>query len=107
MWEEVQHLTLDHSVHETLGLEISWQEADVIYRNDTGGVALSLTQALSLRVAQSSEDTATNSVGQDLDFFVVLADGAQAAIVCLGLVGAVPCPDAAARRSIPTWSRRP
>jgi hypothetical protein len=96
VWDDVEHVPLDHSVHDTRSLELSWTATDVSYRSDTGGLALSPSHSLSLRVSQFFEDAANNPMGEDLDFFVALSDGTEVAVVRLGLVASVPYPDAAA-----------
>ena len=92
-WDDLEFVGLDHSVHDTKGVELSWSDIDVLYQSDTGGISLSPTSWISLRVAQFYEDAAANMPGQDLDVFVGLSDGANLAMVRLGLVAEAPYPD--------------
>ncbi len=92
-WDDVEHVGLTHSVHDTRGLELTWVNPQAEYRSDTGGFALSPMQSLSLRVSQFYEDSANNLEGADLDLFVALHDGSTEAVVRLGAVGTAPFPD--------------
>ena len=94
LWEDVEHVTLAHSAHDTRGLQLTWTAPDVVYRSDTGGLALSPTHVLSMRIAQFFEDVANNLEGADLDLFVELYDGTNEAVVRLGTVATAPYPDA-------------
>jgi hypothetical protein len=49
-WDDVDHTTLSNSPHNTKGVRVSWKQPDVIYRSDTGGLALALDQVVALRV---------------------------------------------------------
>ncbi len=92
-WEDLEFVGLDHAVHHTKGVELAWSNIDVKYESDTAGPALAETSWISVRVAQFYEDAAANFPGQDLDVFVGLSDGAQEALVRLGLVALAPYPD--------------
>lgn len=94
IWEDVEHVALSHSVHNTRSVELSWEAPTVIYRSGAGGVRVGLTDALSLRIAQFYEDAPVNPEEIDADLFVVVTDGSgENATLRLGSVGIVPYPD--------------
>lgn len=99
-WSDVEHITLPHSVHDTLSTDLPWSTPDGTYTSDAGAsIALTENDLLSLRIAQHYEEDMGgdpvedyNPVNQDIDLFVGLTGGGQEAILRLGSVGDVPYP---------------
>ncbi len=100
VWNDIEHITLPHSVHDTLSTDLPWSTPDGTYTSDAGAsIALSENDVLSLRIAQHYEENMGgvpiedfNPVNQDIDLFVGLSGGGQEAILRLGSVGDVPYP---------------
>jgi len=98
-WQDVEHSAVPNSLHDTKGVELGWGRPGVLYRSETGGLAVTVDDWLSLRVGQFYEDAALNADPLPIDFFVILSDGAETAVVRAGSVGVAPYPDAAPRPS--------
>lgn len=99
LWEEVDHRTLQRSVHQTRGVDLSWRNGSFTYETGTDGLELAATDVLSLRVAQHYSESSSgvpdetwNRVGQEIDLLVELSDGDQLASVSIGAIAAVPYP---------------
>lgn len=95
IWEDIEHVSLDNSPHNTKGMQLSWDAPNVLYRSNAGGLSAGLTKVFALRIGQFYEDAALNPEDQPVDLFVTLSDGANEATVRLGAVAQVPYPDAA------------
>lgn len=93
IWEDIEHVSLDNSPHNTKGVQLSWAAPNVLYRSNTGGLSAGLTEVFALRIGQFYEDPALNPEEQPVDLFVTLSDGANEATVRLGAVAQVPYPD--------------
>jgi pimeloyl-ACP methyl ester carboxylesterase len=94
VWQDVAHITLTNSPHDTKSVELSWNQPSVIYSSPTGGLSVGPTDSLALRISQFFQDDVLNPVGEPLDLFVSLSDGANQATVRLGAVSQVPYPEA-------------
>lgn len=94
-WNDVEHTSLAHSPHNTKSVRLSWDQPNVRYRSNTGGVSRPLTNVLAMRIGQFYEDEALNPVATPVDLFVTLNDGTGDATLRLGSVAQVPYPDAA------------
>jgi hypothetical protein len=92
-FDAVDHTTLDHSPHNTKGLRLAWKAPDLVYTTATGGLAPNLPGVFALRIAQFLDDPQHNPLGQPMDLFVTLDDGANQATLRLGAVALVPYPD--------------
>jgi hypothetical protein len=100
VWEDVEHITLRHSVHDTLSADLGWSTVDIVYASDAGApIGLSESDVLSLRIAQHYEEDGAgdpiedfNPVNQDIDLFVEITGGGQEAILRLGSAADVPYP---------------
>lgn len=92
VWDDIEHTALDNSPHNTKSVWLSWTQPNVLYRSDTGGLSVGLTDVLSLRIAQFYQDDVLNPLDQPVDLFVVLSDGSHEAIVRLGAVAQIPYP---------------
>ncbi|HVR99280.1 MAG TPA: hypothetical protein VMW27_21850 [Thermoanaerobaculia bacterium] len=92
-WDDVAHVSLASSPHQTKSTELSWSQPDVIYTQGVDGRSLALTDVAALRVSQFYEDATLNPVGEPVELFVILADSVQEARVRLGVISQVPYPD--------------
>lgn len=96
IFDDIEHVDLENSPHNTKGAQLSWEAPNVLYRSNTGGFSIiGLTWNFALRIGQFYEDAALNPVDQPVDLFVTLSDGANEPTVRLGAVAQVPYPDSA------------
>lgn len=93
IWQNVEHVALAHSPHDTKSVEVSWNQLGVMYSSSTGGLGVGTTDSLALRVSQFLEDGMLNALGEPVDLFVTLSDGANEATVRLGAVSQMPYPE--------------
>jgi hypothetical protein len=91
-WDDVQHVDLQRSPHETIGVELGWDEPDAEYTSRTGGVSHPPDKVLSLRGAQFDPEPDLNFADLDMDCFVRIEDGDDVATVRLGAVHTLPYP---------------
>jgi len=102
-WDDIELLTLQFSVHDTLGADLAWNtDADVIYSQTLGGLSAAASDHVAIQIAQHYDEVSSdvvddtwNPAGFDLDLFVELVDstsGAQSAVVRLGMAGVVSYP---------------
>jgi hypothetical protein len=92
-WQNVDATTLAHSPHQSDSVHVSWKRPDVNYASGTGGLAVAPTDVFAVRISQFFEDATLNPVGEPLDLYVQLSDGANQAAVRLGAVAQVPFPE--------------
>jgi len=98
-WDDVEHRTLPHSVHDTRGTDVAWRAPGARYESGLGTLVTAETATLSLRVAQHYDerddgepDETWNPVGLRADLSVELDDGTRRARVRLGVGGSIPYP---------------
>lgn len=102
-WDDVEHVTLPRSVHDTRSTDVRWSAPSVVYESRFPPMAVDPTEVLSLRVSQHYEEDAAgdpvetwNPVGLDSDLLVELRGGGESAVVRLGAAALVPYPALAA-----------
>lgn len=98
-WEEVEHVTLALSVHDTTGVDLAWSTADVVYEAGLNSLHAVPQDFLSINLAQRYDespggepDETWNPVGQFIDLLVELDDGTERAAVRMGAIARVPYP---------------
>jgi hypothetical protein len=99
VWEEVSHVDLPRSVHDTMGVDLAWRTTDVVYESGLRSLQAAASDFLSIRIAQRYDespqgdpDETWNPIGQPIDLLVELDDGTERAIVRLGTTAVVPYP---------------
>ena len=98
VWNDVEHRTLPHSVHDTRGTDLAWSDVGGRYASQLGTLNLTEADTLSLRVCQhyaelaGEPDETWNPVGRSSDLFVELSDGSRQARIRLGVTGGIPYP---------------
>lgn len=97
-WDDLQHVDLHHSPHETMGVELGWDEPDAEYTSRTGSVSHDPDKVLSLRGAQFYPGTDLNFADLNMDCFVRIEGSDDVATVRLGAVHTLPYPHNAHQR---------
>jgi hypothetical protein len=99
LWEDVEHVTLAHSVHDTKSTDLEWNGPDAGYSSPIGSVTVPGAGVLSLRVAQFYDENGmgdpmppTNPEGVPADLFLELVTSGGRATVRIGVVGEIPYP---------------
>jgi dienelactone hydrolase len=99
VWEDVSHVTLPRSVHDTTGVDLAWSTADVIYETGLDSLHAVPSDFLSINIAQRYDESSDgepdetwNPIGQPIDLLAELDDGTERATVRLGAIAGVPYP---------------
>lgn len=93
-WEDVDLTNQVNSPHSTHATRLSWNGHPADYSSNSGGIARTVDDVLSIRIAQSYEDNVLNSDALPADVFLSVSDGSNEAIIRLGAVAQIPFPDA-------------
>ena len=98
-WEDVVHITINHSVHDTNSVDLEWVGPDANYQTQLGGNLGASSGVLSLRVAQFYDEDEngdplpeTNPIGASTDVFLSLTSGGDTVQVRSGVIGEIPYP---------------